>query len=530
MRTVALVTVARSDWGIYRPVLRELAGTPGIAVRVLASGMHLSERFGLTIRLVEEEAAAFGVPVERVPMDIVSDAPVDVAAAMSAGVAGFARSYAARRPDVLLVLGDRFEMFSAVAAAVPFVLPVFHIHGGERTAGAIDDALRHAMTKMSHMHFVSTREYGRRVRQLGEDSWRIVVCGAPALDEFHRLPRPDLAALSAHLNFSLERPYLLAAFHPTTLEPGAAADQGDAFLAGLAGAEMPVLFMMPNADPGGLVLRQMIQRACAEHADWHFVENLAFEEYAAVMRSSVAMVGNSSSGIIEAPYFRVPVVNIGKRQEGRVRAANVIDVDNDAQEVSAALQFAMSEAMKSRLAELRHPYDAGGAATVIKDVVATVPLDGSLTQKGFVDLPSAGRRREPADFIVAPHASIRDVVACVDRNRTGIAVVVNERGSIVDVVTDGDVRRALVAGGDLAMPISSILGRRLVSTYPVPVVANVGSSDDELLHTMIERKVRQIPIVDRNGKIIDLVVLEDLVAGKTLAPVRYDVKYSKGVA
>jgi len=506
MRDVALVTVARSDWGIYRPVVRELAHMSGVALRVLASGMHLNERFGETVRLVEEEAGASGVPVERVPMAIASDAPVDIAAAMGAGMQAFGRSFSARRPDILLVLGDRFEMFSAVAAALPFVLPVFHIHGGERTAGAIDDALRHAMTKMSHMHFVSTREYGRRVRQLGEDPWRIVVSGAPALDEMRDLPEMELADLSTTIGFDVSRPYLLVAYHPTTLEPGAVRSEGSAVLDAIAATGMPALIMLPNADPGGLELRALIHAACARHHDWFPIENLSFGVFLNVMRRSAVFVGNSSSGIIEAPTLRVPVVNIGRRQEGRVRGSNVLDVEPDSSRILAAIRQTQETSWRTAHLTGANPHDVGGAARIIARSIAEVPLDRRLCNKGFVDVPVARRQRPVGEFTVAPSGSLRDTAACINGNRAGVAVVVDHNGVLVDVVTDGDIRRALLAGATLESPVDVLRSRRRNAPY----VGLATGTELEWLQTMREGQVRQLPLVDRDGRVVDLVIRDEL--------------------
>ncbi len=507
MRDIALVTVARSDWGIYRPVLRELAMTPGLSPRILASGMHLAERFGNTLRLVEEDAAAFGVSVEPVPMDIDSDAPVDVASAMGMGLRSFAQSFAARRPDVVLVLGDRFEMFAAVAAAVPFVLPVFHIHGGERTAGAIDDALRHAMTKMSHVHFVSTRDYSRRVRQLGEDAWRIILSGAPALDELGRLEQLSLPDLGAKLSFDLGREYLVVAYHPTTLEPGEARTQGDELLAALKDIGLPVIFMMPNADPGGSVIRTAIKNVCRDRDDWVWVENLNFPSYAALLRSALALVGNSSSGIIEAPFFQLPVVNIGRRQEGRVRAGNVIDVGQNAGDISRGIQLAQNADWRKMHLIGRNPYDAGGASRIIARTIAEIPLDSRLSNKGFVDVPVPRERRSVDEFSVVAGSTLREVVRCIDLNRTGMAVVIDKNEALVDVVTDGDIRRALLAGAGLDDSVGLLAGRRPGGVPPR--VGQLGESEAEWVERMRGAKVRQLPIVD-DGRVVDMVLLDEL--------------------
>jgi len=509
MRDVALVTVARSDWGIYRPVLRQLACTAGVAVRVLASGMHLSHRFGMTVNMVEEECAGLGVTVEQVPMGMLSDRPEDVAVAMADGVANFGRTFAARRPDILLVLGDRFEMFSAVAAAVPFVLPVFHIHGGERTAGAVDDAMRHAMTKMSHVHFVSTREYGRRVRQLGEDSWRIVVSGAPALDELKLLPPVSREELTSQCGLDLSDPYLLVAFHPTTLEVGSATREGTALMDALKVVMMPTVFMMPNADPGGSEIRRMILSECDENGDWHYVENLPFNSFAALMKGAAVFVGNSSSGIIEAPTFGIPVVNIGRRQEGRLRGSNVIDVDIDRESIVNGVSLAQSAEWRAANLTGSNPYDAGGAAQVIASTIGEVPLGPRLTDKGFVDVPVARHARLVQDIVVGSNATLRDALTSINRNRCGAVCVVDTQGHLLDVVTDGDVRRAILAGESIESPVSILAALRVAAGKQPPITGRVGDSEEDWKMRMREAVIRQLPIVD-NGVVVDLVLLDEI--------------------
>lgn len=508
MRDVAVVTVARSDWGIYRSVLKELVDTAGLAPRIICSGMHVNSQFGMTVELVERDAAGLGIPVEQVPMLISSDKPADVASAIADGARGFGQSFARNQPDVLLVLGDRFEMFSAVTAAVPFVLPVFHIHGGERTAGAIDDALRHAMTKMSHVHFVSTRDYGRRVRQLGEDPWRIVVSGAPALDELKRILPVSRGDAANSCGLDPTKPYVLVAFHPTTLDVGAAESQCRVLFDALDDFGMQALFMMPNADPGGSVIRSMIQSACGDNAKWRSVENLPFHLYACILSNAAVFLGNSSSGIIEAPTFDVPVVNVGRRQEGRIRGLNVVDVDVDRSAVLDAMLMTQSTAWRRSHLKGVNPYYAGGAAQIIAKTILEMPLDSRLRNKGFVDIPVLRSRRSISDIAVVASASLRDVLICIDRNRCGAACVVDAAGRLLDVVTDGDVRRAMLVGAGLESSVNVL--RRAPETRRGPILGAVGESEHVWYERMVKASVRQLPIVD-GDLLIDLVLIDELI-------------------
>jgi UDP-N-acetylglucosamine 2-epimerase (non-hydrolysing)/GDP/UDP-N,N'-diacetylbacillosamine 2-epimerase (hydrolysing) len=384
MRTIAVVTVGRSDYGIYREVLRSIQADPELELRLMVSGAHLSPEFGLTVRAIETDGFPIG---DRIPMLLASDAPEGIGTSIGVGVIGFAQAFARSRPDILVVLGDRFEMYAAALAALPFVIPVAHIHGGELTHGAIDDALRHAMTKMSHLHFVSTAEYARRVAQLGEEPWRIVVTGAPALDNLRTLRLLPAHELEASLGLRLDPPPLIVTFHPTTLEYDKVERQTEELLGALDDANLPIVFTQTNADTGGRRVGAAIARFLVSHPAARRVDNLGVQGYFSLMRVAAAMVGNSSSGIIEAPSFGLPVVNVGNRQSGRVRAANVIDVGNSRADILDGIRWATQPALRAGLANVTNPYDAGGAAPRIVDTLRRVPLGPPLTMKRFTDWP-----------------------------------------------------------------------------------------------------------------------------------------------
>ena len=323
MRSVAVVSVGRSDYGIYLPILRQIQTEPDLKLLLFVSGMHLSPRHGSTIHMIEAD----GFPVtEKVEMLSNSDSPVDIASAIGRGVIGFAQVYEHVPLDILVTLGDRFEMYSAVLAALPFNIPVAHIHGGEITKGAIDDALRHSMTKLSHLHFVSTQTYAKRVIQLGEEPWRVTVSGAPSLDNLETIKYLDRSTLQKQLGIDLGKQVLLVTFHPVTLELENTEIQIAELLSAIEQSNCPALFTIPNADSGGGLIAEKITTFVATHANAKLVDNLGTQAYFSLMKYAAAMVGNSSSGIIEAPSFSLPVVNIGLRQEGRLRGKNVIDV------------------------------------------------------------------------------------------------------------------------------------------------------------------------------------------------------------
>lgn len=383
MRTLGIVTGARSDWGIYRPILAELRKIPAVKLRILATGMHLAPEFGHTVDQIADDGFA---SVDKVESLLASDTPAGIAKSIAVGVAGFADLFSRARPDLLVVLGDRFEMYAAALAALPFIIPVAHIHGGEVTEGALDDALRHGLTKLSHLHFASTQAYARRIRQLGEESWRITVSGAPSLDNIKKLNLPKRSEFETWLGRRVPDPFILVTFHPVTLEYKEAEQQANELLAALEAAEYPVLFTLPNADTNGRIIRRAIEKKALNNDKWIVSDNLGAARYFAVMGWASGMVGNSSSGIIEAASFKLPVVNVGSRQAGRLRPDNVIDVACNQRSILKAIRKATSPEFRRLCSRVRNPYYAGGAARLIAEKLASFPLDARLTRKRFSDL------------------------------------------------------------------------------------------------------------------------------------------------
>jgi UDP-hydrolysing UDP-N-acetyl-D-glucosamine 2-epimerase len=388
MRVIAVATVARSDYGIYRPILRLIAADPELTLRILAGGMHLSPDFGMTVN--EIEADGF-VVAERVEMLLSSDSPEGVAKSTGIGLVGFAQALARVRPDILLVLGDRFEMFAAAAAALPFHIPTAHIHGGESTEGLIDEAIRHSITKMSHLHFASTATYARRIEQLGEEPWRVLVSGAPGLDDAMAASPLSRDELAARCDIDLTQSPLLVTLHPVTLEHERTPYHVSELLAAVDEVGGPAIFTYPNADTSGRLIIQRIEEFCATRPWAGAVANLGSDGYFALMRVAAAMVGNSSSGIIEAASFGLPVVNIGNRQRGRLRPANVIDVDYPRESIVAGIRRAVSSEFRVSLAGLTNPYGDGHASERIVAKLKEVPLDDTLLLKRFHEVPVAVR-------------------------------------------------------------------------------------------------------------------------------------------
>ena len=377
-RVIGVVTVSRSDYGHLVPVLEAIRDAPDLDLRLLVAGMHLSADFGRTADVI----SADGWPIaEQIAMLEASDTPEAVAASTGRGVVGFARAYGRQRPDLLVVLGDRFEMLAAAVAALPFTLPVAHIHGGEASEGAMDNQIRHAITKLAHLHFASAPEHARRIAAMGEEAWRIHTVGAPGLDRlrtFTPLTRGDVAGA---LGLPLGGVWLLVTFHPVTLEHGDTAAHVDELLAALEKVDATLVVTYPNADTAGRLIIDRIEEVAARSSRVRLARSLGDRLYLSLLAHADAMVGNSSSGLIEAPSFGLPVVNVGSRQRGRLRGVNVIDVEPRRDEILQGVQAALAPGFRRRLEGLANPYGDGRAAPRIVKVLRAAALDARMIQK-----------------------------------------------------------------------------------------------------------------------------------------------------
>jgi UDP-N-acetylglucosamine 2-epimerase (non-hydrolysing)/GDP/UDP-N,N'-diacetylbacillosamine 2-epimerase (hydrolysing) len=383
MRTIGVVTTSRADYGIYRPILRRIQDQPELRLHLMATGMHLCPEFGETVN----EITADGFEIcERVQMLMASDSPEGISQSIGLGILGFAQVFARFHPDILLVLGDRFEMFAATAAALPFNIPIAHVHGGEVTEGAIDDAIRHSITKMSHLHFVAAEAYRDRVVQMGEAPGRVTVSGAPSLDNIKQLDILSRDEMASRVGMDLSAEPLLITFHPTTREYLATSDQVSQLLGALHHIGLPAVFTYPNADTYGRTILEAFKEYVSTHPNARLVQNLGTQAYFSMMRYAKAMVGNSSSGIIEAASFGLPVINIGSRQRGRMHGRNVIDVDCTAQSIIEVLQMVLDPVRSADFRESKNPYGNGNAAERIVEVLRSVPLTPALLCKSFYDI------------------------------------------------------------------------------------------------------------------------------------------------
>jgi UDP-hydrolysing UDP-N-acetyl-D-glucosamine 2-epimerase len=386
VRTIGAVTTSRADYGSYRPLLNAIRNDPELRLRLLVSGMHLSSQHGLTVR--EIEADGFDI-AERVEILIAADTPEAISKSVGLGVISFAQVFSRWLPDILMVSGDRFEMHAAALAALPFMIPIAHLGGGDITEGAIDDPLRHSLSKLSHLHFASTEACARRIIQLGEEPWRVTVSGEVGLDNLRTMKLLSRGELEAGYGLQLDGPFLLVTYHPATLEYKQAEWQIRELLAALEETHFPVIFTLPNADTGNRVIRERLEQFVSGNASSRLVHNFGTQAYLSLMNLAAAMVGNSSSGILEASSFQLPVINIGTRQQGRIRSRNVIDVGYSRAEILDGIQQAIEPQFRASLNGLANPYGNGDAASVIVQRLKSVPLGGPLVRKKFYDLSLA---------------------------------------------------------------------------------------------------------------------------------------------
>ncbi len=369
MKTIAVVTTSRADYShLYWP-LKALSNHPEVSLKIIAMASHLSPEFGNTVREIEAD----GLPVAaRLECLLSSDTDVGMAKSIGIGVLSLADTLAVMRPDLLLLIADRYEMLAPAAVALALRIPIAHIEGGERSEGAIDDAVRNALTKMSHIHFTSTQAARERVVSMGEEPWRVHRAGAPSLDHLLKSDLPSQASLETALALDLGKPTIVIAYHPVTLLSDTTVE-ADAFFAALRRVQEQIVFCYPNADAGSRELIQRTRHFLAERGSGRLFVNLPAVQYWALLRSARAFVGNSSSGIMETASFALPTVNVGLRQKGRERPANVIDAAANADAIYEAIQKAQSSTFLRSLEGMKNPYGEGTASERIVRVLTSLP-------------------------------------------------------------------------------------------------------------------------------------------------------------
>ena len=383
MKRICVVTGSRADYGLLRRLMLLLREDQAFELQVLATGTHLAPSFGLTV----QEISADGLPVDaRVEILLDADTAIGISKSMGLGLIGFADVYARLRPDLLLVLGDRFEIFSAVAAAHVARIPVAHIHGGELTEGAFDDALRHAITKMSQLHFVATDSYRNRVIQLGEQPERVFNVGGLGVDAIAHSSLMDRTTLEMSLGYSFGKKNLLITFHPATLSLNDAEIEMRELLAALTELQdTHLIFTLPNADTQGRALGQLVRDFVKQHPRALAYTSLGQQRYLSCLAQVDGVVGNSSSGLLEAPALKKGTINIGNRQNGRLLATSVINCAPERCAIATSLAHLYTPAFQASLVNIEHPYGKPGASERIQQHLHRIDW-ATLSEKRFYDL------------------------------------------------------------------------------------------------------------------------------------------------
>lgn len=384
MRKVCVVTGSRAEYGLLSGLMREIEAEETLQLQVIATNMHLSPEFGLTYKEIESD----GFRIDRkVEMLLSSDTPNGTAKSVGLATIGFADAYETLKPDIIVLLGDRYEIIAAASAALFYKIPVAHLHGGEITEGAYDDALRHAITKMSHLHFTSTEAYRKRVIQLGECPERVFYVGGLGVENIKKISLLSKEELEKEISMSLGDQSFLITYHPVTLEHSTAEEQCRHLLDALE--EYPdynLIFTLPNSDTDGRVIIRLINDFVKKHPNRSVVfPSLGLRRYLSALKYVNAVLGNSSSGILEVPSFGIPTLNIGDRQKGRLAAASVIHCGVTTAEISRGIKTVVSESVKQVARSVKNPYEKSATARQIVEVLRSFPLQ-NLVRKSFYDL------------------------------------------------------------------------------------------------------------------------------------------------
>jgi len=382
-RKICVITGTRAEYGLLRWVMEGIHKEETLTLQIIATGMHLSPEFGLTFKNIEKD----GFKIDRkIEMLTSSDTSVGIAKSMGLGLIGFADALNDLKPDLIVVLGDRFEIFAAVSAAMVARIPIAHIHGGEATEGSIDEAIRHSLTKMSHLHFVAAKEYQSRVIQLGEQPENVFLVGGVGIDNIKRINFLQKNELEECLGLKLGKKSLLITFHPVTLESKTAVEQMEELLAAVeALKDTQLIFTLPNADTDGRKLITLIHEFVAQHTNAHAYTSLGQIRYLSCIKYVDGIVGNSSSGLLEVPSFKKGTINIGERQRGRLQASSVINCEPTRKSITKALQKLYSHEFQVSLENTVNPYGEGGASEKIVSTVKSVAID-NLLKKRFYDI------------------------------------------------------------------------------------------------------------------------------------------------
>lgn len=385
MKKVCVITGTRAEYGLLKPLIEKIDCDKDLKLQLVVTGMHLSPEFGLTFKEIEQDGFEI---IERNEMLLSSDTPNGITKSIGIGTIGFADIFSRIEPDIIVLLGDRFEIFAAATAAMIHRIPIAHIHGGELTEGLIDEAIRHAITKMSLLHFTSTEEYKKRVIQLGEEPERVFYVGALGIENIKTKNLMNKQELSQSIGFSLDVPYVIIAFHPVTLEKNTAGEQFENILTVLEQyKEYHIIFTKANSDTDGRIINQKLDKYVEKNSNRAAAyTSLGMTRYLSALKHCEMIIGNSSSGIIEAPSFGIPTVNIGDRQFGRVRAKSVIDCGNCVEDICNAVEKAKRLKKEGKLSSIENPYEKSGTSDNILFKIKNYLFQNKMIEKKFYNI------------------------------------------------------------------------------------------------------------------------------------------------
>lgn len=385
MKKVCAVTATRAEYGLLKPVLRRIESDSELELSLLVTGTHLSKQYGHTVDEIEKDGFAIS---KKIPMDFSDTGEVALNQEMAKLQAAAGVFFAEEKPDILLILGDRYEMLSIAIAAMMCRIPIGHIHGGETTQGAVDEAIRHAITKMSYLHFTSIPEYRNRVIQLGENPERVFCVGALGVENITSIPLLSETEIRVELSVAEKKPYVMVTFHPVTLESESPEVQLKELMKVLSDEKQyDYVVTFANADAGGSRLNELWQEFAKDNDNVHLYASLGVKKYLSALKYACMVMGNSSSGILEAPSFKLPVINIGDRQKGRLQADCIINCEPNSSAIRAAMQEGMSEDFRNKLEKVENPYGKGDTSMqIMKQVKAFLFSDKVDLKKAFYDV------------------------------------------------------------------------------------------------------------------------------------------------
>lgn len=384
MKSITVLTATRAEYGLLSPIIHALKACGSFEVRVVVTGAHLSPEFGLTYKEIEKE----GIEIDRkIEILLSSDTPSAISKSMGMALIGFADYFAERRPDALVVLGDRYETLAVCCTAMNARIPIIHLYGGETTEGAVDEVIRHAITKLSYLHLTSTEEYRKRVIQLGESPGRVFTVGAIGIENAMKKKLLSKQELANSLGLALERPYAVITFHPVTLENNSAEQQCRELLKALdMHPEMDYIITKANADADGRIINKMLDDYSLTHDNVSVYESLGSVRYLSAVKYSCMVIGNSSSGLVEVPSFKIPTVNIGDRQKGRMKAESIIDCFPIAEDISKAIEEAKTEKFRTICANVKNPYGDGDTSKKVASIITNIMSSRIELKKKFNDI------------------------------------------------------------------------------------------------------------------------------------------------